>query len=291
METIRIIIKGRELETSIPSALESGELLVPIKEIAHALGVIGSCQGDSLKLMGSDEIILPFDQDYAQVGSRRQQLPVAMRLQEGKLLAPIEAIAPWLGARVLWERAAKTLFLVTKEQAFVEQKIVLDPGHGGSDFGVRGQTLVEKDFTLSVAKRLEALLALAGARVALTRTRDQLVSAGRRAQIATDADLFLSLHCNYFYEQEQGGIESYYFHSWQGQRLAMALQSELAQELKLKPGVREASFELLQTIKAPAALVKLFYLSNPQEESQAQDYWFRQRMILALFRGIKGFFQ
>ena len=79
------------------------------------------------------------------------------------------------------------------------QTVVLDPGHGGDDVGVRGGGVEEKQLTLDVARRLRGLLeARLGLRVVLTREDDRAVGLDERAAVANNnkADLFLSLHAN-----------------------------------------------------------------------------------------------
>lgn len=78
--------------------------------------------------------------------------------------------------------------------------IVIDPGHGGEDAGVKsaGGT-EEKILTLAFARRLRASLeARMGVRVLLTRDNDDNVPIDRRTAFANNnkADLFLSLHAN-----------------------------------------------------------------------------------------------
>ena len=78
--------------------------------------------------------------------------------------------------------------------------IVIDPGHGGGDPGVRGAGgTEEKQITLEVARRLRTLIEMRlGIRVLLTRNEDRALSLDDRAAIANNskADLFLSLHAN-----------------------------------------------------------------------------------------------
>ena len=79
--------------------------------------------------------------------------------------------------------------------------IVLDPGHGGRDFGAIGVTRVkEKDVALGIALKLGKLLEknLKGVRVVYTRKDDSFVELQRRGQIANESDgkLFISIHCN-----------------------------------------------------------------------------------------------
>ena len=78
--------------------------------------------------------------------------------------------------------------------------IVIDPGHGGDDNGVKGQGgALEKDVTLAVARRVKgAIEGRLGMRVLLTREEGNRVDGDSRAAIANNnkADLFISLHAN-----------------------------------------------------------------------------------------------
>jgi len=82
----------------------------------------------------------------------------------------------------------------------VLRTVVLDPGHGGSDTGVRGAGgTLEKTLTLQVATRLKtAIESRLGLRVLLTRDADIDVPIDRRSALANNnkADLFISLHAN-----------------------------------------------------------------------------------------------
>src|SRR5207244_2902907 len=78
--------------------------------------------------------------------------------------------------------------------------IVIDPGHGGEDEGVKGAGgTKEKDLVLAVARRLKAAIeGRLGVRVVLTREDDHNVALVNRAAIANNskAALFISLHAN-----------------------------------------------------------------------------------------------
>jgi N-acetylmuramoyl-L-alanine amidase len=78
--------------------------------------------------------------------------------------------------------------------------IVIDPGHGGEDNGVKGPAgVLEKDVALSVARRVKSTIeSRLGMRVILTHEEGTRVDADGRAAIANNnkADLFISLHAN-----------------------------------------------------------------------------------------------
>ncbi|GIW24267.1 N-acetylmuramoyl-L-alanine amidase [Meiothermus sp.] len=72
-------------------------------------------------------------------------------------------------------------------------RVVLDAGHGGADTGVVVGGLREKDLVLSVGQRLQKLLQ-GRLEVVLTRNADRAVPLLGRAQYATSAQVFISLH-------------------------------------------------------------------------------------------------
>jgi N-acetylmuramoyl-L-alanine amidase len=78
--------------------------------------------------------------------------------------------------------------------------IVIDPGHGGRDTGVRGaEGALEKEVTLGIARRAKAAIeSRLGIRVLLTREDDRSVPLEERTAVANNnkADLLLSLHVN-----------------------------------------------------------------------------------------------
>ena len=89
--------------------------------------------------------------------------------------------------------------------------VVIDPGHGGDDIGVRGVAgTQEKALTLTIAQRVKSLLETRlGVRVVLTRSDDRSVSFDDRAAIANNSrgNLFLSLHLNWSPNPASAGAE------------------------------------------------------------------------------------
>ena len=79
-------------------------------------------------------------------------------------------------------------------------KIVVDAGHGGKDYGAQGGFSYEKDVTLGVSLKLGKILSdsLKNMQVIYTRTTDAYPTLVERHDIANkaQADLFIAVHAN-----------------------------------------------------------------------------------------------
>ena len=92
---------------------------------------------------------------------------------------------------------------------------MVDPGHGGRDFGAPGylKGVHEKDITLEIGKRLaRKIRAQLGCEVFMTRSQDQYLTLEERTAIANtkNADLFISIHTNASTDRRAFGIETYF---------------------------------------------------------------------------------
>lgn len=87
-----------------------------------------------------------------------------------------------------------------QEESYTLNKVVIDAGHGGKDYGAIGSTANEKDIVLDIALRVGKYIDeyLPEVEVIYTRTTDVFVPLHERAAIANknDADLFISIHAN-----------------------------------------------------------------------------------------------
>ncbi|MDT8380347.1 MAG: N-acetylmuramoyl-L-alanine amidase [Desulfotignum sp.] len=103
---------------------------------------------------------------------------------------------------------------IARQLALGVQKIVIDPGHGGSDPGAPGYAkgVWEKDIVLKLARNLaEKLRNRLQCTVVLTRDSDKKLTLEERTAMANTqrADLFISLHTNAARNKKLAGIETY----------------------------------------------------------------------------------
>jgi N-acetylmuramoyl-L-alanine amidase len=118
------------------------------------------------------------------------------------------------------------------------RRIVLDPGHGGTNTGARGavEGVLEKRVTLAVTLRLAEELRAAGFEVSLTRQVDRTLTLRQRSDLANRAaaDLFVSVHANASPTRSQRGFETYVLTPTGVDIIAPALRSGDPQS---RPGV------------------------------------------------------
>ena len=104
---------------------------------------------------------------------------------------------------------------IAKQFALGVRRIVIDPGHGGHDFGAPGylKGVHEKDVVLAISKKLaHKMRRELKCEVSLTRTKDRFISLEERTAMANtkNADLFISIHTNAFTNRRAYGIETYF---------------------------------------------------------------------------------
>ena len=110
------------------------------------------------------------------------------------------------------------------------RRVVIDPGHGGTEVGAVGVGgLTEKEITLSVARQLEAILERReDIDVILTRETDEFLGLVERTERANreGADIFISLHCNAWSDPTARGVETYFLSPAKSQWDAHVARSE-----------------------------------------------------------------
>jgi N-acetylmuramoyl-L-alanine amidase len=133
--------------------------------------------------------------------------------------------------------------------------VVIDPGHGGDELGAQGgRGTLEKEVTLSVARRLRTLIeSRLGLRVFLTRDDDRTMSLDERSAYANSqkADVFVSIHVNAAVRPAMQGAEVYYLSIDRADAEARRMsESSDAQLPTLGGGTRTIDLILWETAQA-----------------------------------------
>jgi N-acetylmuramoyl-L-alanine amidase len=108
-------------------------------------------------------------------------------------------------------RLSALLVAALATAAHANPRVVLDPGHGGSNAGAQGPGIHEKQLTLAIASQVAAHLRDHGIDVVMTRTGDRTLTLRQRVEVADSlpADLFVSIHANASPTRTQRGYETY----------------------------------------------------------------------------------
>ena len=207
-----------------------------------------------------------------------------------------------LGRKVIGGRPQ----LLRQSASFVEsgphligRRIVVDPGHGGTDTGFTAGETTEADLVLDLASRIEGRLAAAGATVYLTRGRDQDPSPAERTAFANDAhaDLFLSLHTDAHSSEHARGVSSYYYgtgsgaSSTVGEQFANLVRREVvARTGLLDLGSHPKTWDLLRMSRMPAVRIDVGYLSHPVDRLLLLDARLRSTVASAVLAAVQRLF-
>src|SRR6185295_1183154 len=170
-------------------------------------------------------------------------------------------------------------------------KIAVDAGHGGDNVGANGinTNIEEKEYTLLIAKELQAALKKEKVKVVMTRERDTSLSMPERISYLHDQapDLLVSIHLNSAGSDTVRGASTYY--RYIGFRpLSEAILKRML-ELKLEEygNVGSFNFGLSGPTDYPNCLVEVAFLSNPGDEKKVRDPAFRKAVAKKIVAGIK----
>ncbi len=181
------------------------------------------------------------------------------------------------------------------------KKIIIDPGHGGKDPGAILGRLLEKSinlqFSLVLGQEISKMLPYA--KIVYTRNSDKYITLQQRINIANynNADLFISIHCNYHKNKTINGIEifilkpyndffdlNYYYNiSYQDYSVIMEniilkskhinnsitlsyfIQKELIKNDIHIRGIKQANFMVIKSVKMASILIEIGFLSNDND--------------------------
>lgn len=150
--------------------------------------------------------------------------------------------------------------------------IVMDAGHGGSDFGAVYEGRYEKDDTLSLALAVGNILQNAGINVIYTRTEDVYETPYRKAQEGnlSGADYFVSIHRNSSpYPNTYSGVESLVYSDY---GIAATMARNINRQLSYlgfrNLGVTERpNLIVLNSTQMPAVLVEVGFINTDADNA------------------------
>ena len=202
------------------------------------------------------------------------------------------------------------------------RRVVIDPGHGGSDTGTCGVGVVqEKDVCLSVATLLASVLKKKGYDVLLTRSGDAEVALDDRTTLANawHADIFVSIHANAADSATASGIETHYagaslleslecrakLHDvspffmhleHDSASLAQSIQTHVCTSVHqccsavVNRSTRKSVAQVLVGTRMPSVLVEIGFLTNIDEAKRLATDTYQKALIDGFCDGIVAYF-
>ena len=163
---------------------------------------------------------------------RTQQKPYGASKKNGKL--PASALA--------------------KQLALGISRIIIDPGHGGRDYGATGylKGVHEKNVVLQISQRLaKKIRRELECQVFMTRNSDRFLTLEERTAIANtkNADLFISIHTNSHRDRRAFGIETYFLNLATDDEAIRVAAIENATSTKNISDLQNILYDLVQNAK------------------------------------------
>lgn len=209
------------------------------------------------------------------------------------------------------------------------RRIIIDPGHGGKDYGASGydDRYFEKQATLEIGKKVAQLLQKdPHLEIFLTRKGDYYITLKYRTDFANSlkADLFVSIHCNSNPKSRASGTETYYYGAKASNQFA-AFQasrengindykefilndlihnsfrensSTLAEcvdkNIRMNLGqhirrIQTAPFYVLCRVNMPSILIETAFISNPSEEKKLRSDEWQNKIARSIADGILAY--
>ncbi|MFE3871840.1 N-acetylmuramoyl-L-alanine amidase [Flavobacterium sp. ZS1P70] len=167
-------------------------------------------------------------------------------------------------------------FIKPKHSEPKKINIVIDAGHGGTDFGATSDAITEKKIVEQVTKKIKSLNS--NVVIHLTRNEDSFLSLNDRTAFINKLkpDLVLSLHVNTSLNNKTSGLEFYVAKETEffekSSKIAAELINKFTTNKNLKiSNVKTGPFYILKKSEVPAVIVELGYLTNENDKKYLVD--------------------
>ena len=199
------------------------------------------------------------------------------------------------GHTIYYDTVGKRLVIRIKRQPIVSDirrlKIAIDAGHGGDNSGAGGITshVAEKEYSLLIAKQLQAVLQKAGVKqVFMTRTKDTSLSMPERIEMLKqyNPDFLVSIHLNSSSVDTIKGTSTYYRYIGFRPLSVAILNQMLTLKLKEYGNIGNFNFALSGPTDYPNCLVEVAFLSNKEDEKRILDPKFHKAVAAKIYAGI-----
>jgi len=159
--------------------------------------------------------------------------------------------------------------------------VVIDPGHGGVDSGVKNDEFQEKEIVLEIAQLIKARNPYQDIEFVIIRTGDEQISNENRTKIINSyqPDLVLSLHIHSNVKSAVKGLEAHISpmnrcHE-DSEMYAQRINQKLMELGFENLGIKENNTKILRDPQSPTVMLHIGHLSNDEDKeylSNSENY-------------------
>lgn len=166
---------------------------------------------------------------------------------------------------------------LAQQLALGVKTIVIDPGHGGKDYGAKGYIsgVHEKHITLALGLMLSKMVReKLNCHVIMTRTTDRYIPLEERTAIANtkNADLFISIHTNAHRNSSAHGIETYFLNLATDEAAISVAARENATSTKNISDLQSILDSLMQNSKINESMRLAGFVQNTMTSKMKKSY-------------------
>lgn len=154
--------------------------------------------------------------------------------------------------------------------------VVIDLGHGGSDFGATVKNIHEKSIVEQISKKIKS--SNNDVTIHFTRNEDKTLTLQERTDFINklNPDLVLSIHINANKDNNKSGLDLYTAQEGGFSEKSIQIAKELSAKLSENDFVKinelkTAPFFILKKSNAPSILLELGYLTNENDFKYLTD--------------------
>ena len=187
--------------------------------------------------------------------------------------------------------------------SIISNVIFIDPGHGGKDNGTSYGSIVEDELNLKISKYLYESIIEDGGMCYLTRNEDYDLSYSYSKNHKVDdlnnrikyidssnASLFVSIHLNYYPNDNVNGIQVFYQNKNENSKLiAVTLQNILNNENSKNKKTKVGKYYLLDNSKTTGVIIECGFLSSRIDRNKLMKDTYLKYLANLIKKGINEY--
>ena len=177
-------------------------------------------------------------------------------------------------------------------------KIIIDPGHGGTDSGASVGDIEEEELNLEISLRLKKIFEDNGYVVDLTRYDNESLCDGKFIKKedmnkrinkinSNNYIACISIHQNIFSDHQYKGSQVFYYDNEINKKIAENIQFSMNNYLKNsnRKALKKENNYILKRVTIPMVLIECGFMSNEEELNNLRSYEYQVKLAYSIYLG------